>query len=163
MYYYLEDSPWNYYMAESSDGISWGEAQNVMSVSSPSKFDGDHLAACGVYYNALNSAPNGPYQMWYTGSTGPDVQRGGYAYSDDGLSWTKQYGTGTVESALDIGPATWDNTLVAPRCGINEDPGTGTPYYIYYDGYNSSTGWQIGIAYSSDGTCVDEWREYGER
>jgi hypothetical protein len=81
-----------------------------------------------------------------------------YASSADGVHWTVQ-----AEPALrsNLDPMEWDDTTVETPTVI-EDP-TATPdrrYALIYAGGNNSqlmvegqTGWQLGIAFSADGTA----------
>ena len=78
------------------------------------------------------------WKMWYAGNDGA-VQRIGYAYSSDGLSWTKH---GQV---IDVGAGgSWEDEGVLPMA-IHK---TGSTYYLFYGGRQGTTvpRWQGGIA-----------------
>ncbi len=78
--------------------------------------------------------------MWYSATDASGKQTIGYAYSTDGITWTK-YG-----KVLDVGGAgTWDAIGLAPGCAI-KDAGT---WYLFYQGRQSSSAnprWQGGVA-----------------
>ncbi|HTR51124.1 MAG TPA: hypothetical protein VMJ10_10495 [Kofleriaceae bacterium] len=80
-----------------------------------------------------------------------------YAYSSDGLSWTIQ-----AEPVLrsNVNPEEWDDTTVETPTVI-KDPSAAPDhrYAMIYSGGNNAqlmvmgqTGWQLGLAFSADGT-----------
>ena len=101
------------------------------------------------------------YKMWYTGSGQTETDsvirvRIGYAYSSDGISWTK------YENNPVLGPThgTWDSVGLETVSVLldNEAPET-ERYKMWYAGVNDeNTGlYSFGYAYSSDGI---NWVKY---
>ncbi|MFA6455718.1 MAG: T9SS type A sorting domain-containing protein [Bacteroidota bacterium] len=95
----------------------------------------DGIYGCSVIYH------NSKYHMWYGGYKG-NVGAIGYAYSDDGTSWTKYSG----------------NPVFTPGAAGDFDAGIGGcfvlfnsgKFHMYYNGTNTGTT-RIGYAYSVDG------------
>lgn len=90
---------------------------------------------------------NGTYRMYYT-AQGPAYSGYiGLAYSNDGVTWTRNSDLPVLSpSANDA----WDSYAVAGATVINDENG----YKMYYTGWsNSSSGgeWPIGLAVSTDG------------
>ncbi len=85
------------------------------------------------------------YKMWYTGLTTSGVGYGFYAFSSDGLNWTRYSST----PVLFPGPyGSWDSYHLSPGPVIKEDG----IYKMYYSGWQETDGiWYIGLATSSDG------------
>jgi parallel beta-helix repeat protein len=76
-------------LAYSSDGLNWtaNSQSPTLNISSGSAWDNVSVSYCSVYRDE-----NG-YHMWYSGSEVSGANHGiGYAYSDDGISWTKDAG-----------------------------------------------------------------------
>jgi predicted GH43/DUF377 family glycosyl hydrolase len=85
------------------------------------------------------------YKMWYTGLSHSGISYVYYAYSEDGLSWTK-YSEIPVLFPDSLG--TWDYYHVSSGPVIKEDG----LYKMYYSGWNDQHGaWPVGLATSEDG------------
>ena len=91
------------------------------------------------------------YKMWYTGLAANGVGYGFYAYSSDGLSWTRF----SQSPVLLPGPyGSWDSYHLSPGPVIKEDG----VYRMYYSGWEYAEGiWHIGVATSTDGV---NWEKY---
>ena len=137
MWYSGEDSIW---LATSSDGLNWTKHLDAPALGpgSSGAWDDDQVYAPQVIADA------GGYEMWYTaeGTTTPDP-RIGYAWSDDGLDWTKSP----------------DNPVLTGTTGIWEEEGVAYPavvkegaadYTMWYWG-EASGGQAFGQATSGDG------------
>ena len=153
-------------LVTSSDGITWGSPTAVINKGAGGKFDSNILVGGTVIYESSNSGTTGPYQMWYTGHDG-STWRIGYAYSSDGINWTKQSGNLTGSACLAPGPNAWDNTHVANPGVVRYDPsdGNGVRYFMFFGGHNGSY-YKIGVANSNNidlGTSVNDWKEYRSR
>jgi predicted GH43/DUF377 family glycosyl hydrolase len=82
------------------------------------------------------------YKMWYSGVDGAGFPAIGYAYSTDGLNWTK---VGTV--MVHGGTSAWDSDGVGGACVIFD----GTNYQMWYTGLKNLVP-AIGHATSLNGT-----------
>lgn len=90
-----------------------------------------------VFYDEDDPNPNSRWKMWYAG--GQDGSGGlGYAYSSDGLSWTK-YGGNPV---LSLGTAgQWDDTYVDTGGIIKRNDGL---WLLFYGGKHGNL-WKSGL------------------
>jgi hypothetical protein len=85
------------------------------------------------------------YEMWYTSYSGSFPNGGvGFAYSTDGITWTKN-----PAAVMTPGAAGWDSLFVGAACVLKE----GGNYKMWYTGWNSATRYphSIGYATSMDG------------
>lgn len=84
------------------------------------------------------------FQMWYRGQDASDVLSVCYAYSADGLTWTK------VGRVLSKGAGgAWDDVGVQPAAIYL----SGSTYHLFYGGFSSSSApffWQGGVATFTD-------------
>jgi predicted GH43/DUF377 family glycosyl hydrolase len=79
------------------------------------------------------------WKMWYAGSSfGEGI---GYAYSADGLSWTKAAGNPVV----DLGTG-WEDTYIGPDAVIRR----GSEFILFYSGNDGSGTWSAGYATFTD-------------
>jgi predicted GH43/DUF377 family glycosyl hydrolase len=84
-----------------------------------------------VLYDTDEQNPLKKWKMWYAGRDGLDVETLAYAYSADGINWTK-YGR-----VLDVGTAgQWDDTILQTG-DVKKINGT---YYLFYSGATVSGG-----------------------
>ncbi|GIK72167.1 MAG: hypothetical protein BroJett021_11550 [Chloroflexota bacterium] len=95
---------------------------------------------------------NGKYHMWYAGNGGRFAgNQIGYAYSDDGIHWTRytKPGTDIAEPVLPVGgPGAWDEGETVSPSVIQ----VGDTLFMYYQGSNiDQTLTGIGRAWSTDG------------
>jgi len=92
---------------------------------------------------------NNQYKMWYSGFDGTSSQLG-YAYSADGINWTKH---DTINPLIPLGPAgSWDEKHVYGSSTIIVN----NQYKMYYSGIKPDQ-YQIGLATSDDGI---NWQKY---
>ena len=70
------------------------------------------------------------------------VERGGYAWSNNGTDWVKDLVNNPV---LDVRPGQWDFEDVRPGAVVR----VGDTYRMWYSGHGN--GWHIGLAESTDG------------
>jgi predicted GH43/DUF377 family glycosyl hydrolase len=96
-----------------------------------------------VPYVIFNSDLN-RYEMWYTAFWNYPSEGIGFAYSDDGITWTKHPTPVMTPSAIG-----WDSLFVGAPCIIKE----GGLYKMWYTGWKSTTRMphNIGYATSPDG------------
>jgi sucrose-6-phosphate hydrolase SacC (GH32 family) len=99
------------------------------------------------------------YKMWYTGTDdieSNEIPQTGYAYSSDGIEWTRGNSGNPVLSPGS--PEEWDDQMAAAVSVIKE----GSMYKMWYTGSDDNVGeidfnLQIGYADSSDGI---NWTKY---
>ena len=124
--------------ATSQDGLPPWEMDPlnpVLTRGGPGDWDGDGLHQGDVLYDGA------VFHMWYSAFQG-GVERGGYAWSDDGRQWQKDYANNPV---LDVRPGFWDFEDVRPGAGVH----VGDTYRMRYSRHGN--GWHIGLAESMDG------------
>lgn len=84
-----------------------------------------------VIYEADEADPNKKWKMWYAGRNASDEENIAYAYSADGITWTK------VGQVLTLGTAgQFDDTILQPS-DVKKIDGT---YYLFYGGATTSAG-----------------------
>jgi hypothetical protein len=91
---------------------------------------------------------HGNYKLWFSGHDG-SIGQIGYAYSDDGIEWTKR-----PEPVLEPGgtPDAWNASLLNPSVVFD-----GTNYHMWYTGDHPQVESKIGYAFSRDGI---EWTKH---
>lgn len=131
--------------ATSSDLVTWSDygSNPVISLGTSGAFDDDGCSFPWVEIDT--SEPSKKFKLWYAGLKASDSkQRIGYAYSSDGLSFTK------VGQVLDVGTSgQWDNIACAPGTVRK----IGSTWYMLYQGRKTSAApysWQTGIVTFSD-------------
>ena len=109
----------------------------VLTVGPAGSWDALYVNSSSVLYH------NSKYHMWYIGSNTEDnsTQSFGYAFSDDGISWTKYSGN----PVLRPGPAGAFDELLG-LCAVSF---YGDKFHMWYTGRGTPRA--IGYAYSSDG------------
>ncbi len=126
--------------ATSTDGLVWKKEGEVLGPSEPWEGGSDGE----ISPNSI-LVEDGLYRMWYH-SFGEDRRRRiGYAWSPDGVNWTKH-----PEPVLDVGPeGAWDDGLVCEPRVFRVDRG----YILFYMGKQLafSFSYGLGIARSADG------------
>lgn len=119
----------------------WTKQGMVLDVGSSGDFDDGRVWFPTVIYEPTDTGKE--WKMWYGGNDG-SVARIGYAYSSDGITWTK------VGMVLDLGTGgQWDDVEVMPGAIIKV---AGT-YYLHYLGRSSATPsyfWQGGLVTFTD-------------
>jgi predicted GH43/DUF377 family glycosyl hydrolase len=117
------------FYATSTDGINWSKHPNnpVLRLGGDFAWDNGEIAAPAVL--RIGSG----YQMWYQGYSRGTMQRYvGHAFSDDGVSWTKD----SLNPVVGLEPNTWDAfSIYYPSVFVS---GAGQPM-IWYQGENADT------------------------
>jgi predicted GH43/DUF377 family glycosyl hydrolase len=138
---------WSIYYADSSDGVTWSNKQQVLTVGGSGVWDAVRVNTPSVIKDGST------YKMWYTGrdASVPPKERIGYATSTDGTTWTRQ------------------GTALNPGAGSNPDAlGCRDPvvitrnsnYELWYQGQGSAApNYRVLRATSSDGLT---WTKVGE-
>ena len=144
--------------ATSTDGISWNKYSGnpVLDVSYTGGWDSLGVETVSILIDS--SAPvNQRYKMWYAGQNTNEYRYDiGYAYSPDGINWTKH-----PNRVLQVGSSSeWDSGFLEGPSVIKD----GNTYKMWYCGYdaivngNSTDGKaNIGYATSADGIS---WTKY---
>lgn len=138
--------------SESPDGINWTKYNNnpVLDVDYSGGWDSLGVETVSVIRDSEAPA-NQRYKMWYVGQYLNSYKYDfGYAYSADGLNWTKH-----PTQVLQTGEGdTWDNGFVEGPSVIKDD----NTYKMWYTGYDLGNGKaNTGYATSTDGI---EWTKY---
>jgi hypothetical protein len=102
-------------------------------------WDQSLFVPCVIFNGDLNR-----YEMWFTAWASNPNEGIGFAYSNDGITWTKN-----PNPVLTPGPTGWDSLNVGTACVIRE----GGSYKMWYTGFKSATRYphSIGYATSPDG------------
>jgi predicted GH43/DUF377 family glycosyl hydrolase len=123
--------------ATSSDGITWTKyASNPVFSGDGAGFDSSNTWVGTVMKDGST------YKLWYLGNSGVGTDRIGYAWSNDGISWSRNA-----------------NAVMATSVGKFDSSGQRDPavlkinqkYYMYYTGYDGAN-YRIGAAESWDGS-----------
>ncbi len=144
--------------ATSTDGVNWNKYVNnpVLDVSYTGGWDSLGVETVSIIIDSL-APSNQRYKMWYAGQTYNSYRYEiGYAYSPDGMSWTKH-----ANPVLQVGASNqWDNGFLEGPSVIKD----GSGYKMWYCGYdvtvdgNSTDGKaNLGYATSNDGI---NWIKY---
>ena len=132
--------------AWSLDGISWQRYANnpVMTTSLP--WEGVRINHVSVIKD------NDIYCMWYSAGNNYGFSTAiGYAWSEDGLTWTKHPDAVLLPGSL----GEWDHFNIAVGTVIEEDD----IFKMWYHGGTYWTGMKIGYATSADGIS---WTKYND-
>lgn len=111
----------------------------VLDVGTSGAFDDLHVSYVSVLYEPDDTGKQ--WKLWYSAIKASDgIVRVGYAYSSDGINFTK------VGMVLDVGaPGQWDALTVGPAA-IFKSGGT---YYLFYHGWGA-TAKRAGLATFTD-------------
>ena len=122
--------------ATSPDGSAWTkyEGNPVLDVGPPGSWDDDQVRPASVILDGET------YKMWYSGFGGSSGI--GYAYSTNGVDWTKH--PDPVLGRLSY-PGGWDKFPADPSVVFD-----GFLYHMWYAGRTTGN-WKIGYAFSTDG------------
>jgi predicted GH43/DUF377 family glycosyl hydrolase len=143
MWYTGQDSSGDYRIgyAESSDGFSWTKHPDPVLEPGPG-FDSSNIWTPTVVFDGAL------YHMWYAGNDGQSHTAIGYAWSADGIEWTK-HRDNPVVTAGDRG---------ASNCGVVRD---GSTFHMWYTAFSATAPALINYATSTGGPGVpalDHWQ-----
>jgi len=117
--------------------LSRSESNPVLEPGNPGAWDDESVEAPSVLYDGSL------YHLWYAG-TGSSSDGGiGYAFSSDGVQWTRH----PSNPVLSPSPGAWDEDSVNDPCVIFD----GATFWMYYVGEDASSNERIGVALSGDG------------
>ena len=132
--------------ATSPDGINWTKyAGNPVLQADPnsSAFDAQNVRCPRVYFDGQR------FHMLYAGVSTSNIARIGYAYSSDGIHWTKN-----PSFVLDVGASgTWDGAKVTPADFRKE----GSKWEMWYAAASNTGEWRTGYASAEDSV---HWTRY---
>lgn len=103
--------------------------QPILSMGDTGSWDDSKIFRPIVMINDASTDPTKKYIMYYTGADNKGINKGGIAYSADGLNWTK-YHQNPVMSNGSAGD--FDSLWAMPEYIIKKD----SLYYMVYKGYN---------------------------
>jgi predicted outer membrane repeat protein len=138
----------NIWLATSFDGLSWTKHLDTPALApgSPGAWDDDKVYAPVVVANSDK------YEVWYVGEgTGAPGAQIGYAWSSDGLTWTKSPANPVLVGKTGY----WEESAVAYPAVIAEGPAS---YNLWYRGGDNAQ-LAIGQATSTDGL---NWTKYDD-
>ncbi|MBI4548508.1 MAG: T9SS type A sorting domain-containing protein [Ignavibacteriae bacterium] len=128
--------------ATSSDGIHWTKHENNPVVSHGSAGEFDYYTAGEPFVLHLH----GRYHMFYTSTDASIKNKIGYAFSRNGITWTKFRGNPVLTS----GPSSWDGQGVAAASVIFKD----NEFKMFYVGWGG--GRAIGLATAERNMIIKE-------
>lgn len=147
MYYQGYDGEYsNIGLAISSDGVHW------------EKYNDNPVIRHGIYneFDELGCGEpsvifaEGMYHMFYTGCDRVNINKIGYAYSQDGINWTKYSGNPVLVGGSSI----WESQCVAAPSVIYKD----SIFHMWYTGWGGGQATNIGYAISKIDTTLYEKR-----
>ena len=144
MWYTGQDSSGDYRIgyAESSDGLSWTKRPDPVLEPGP-EWDSENIWTPTVV------SDGSLFHMWYAGNDGQSHTAIGYAWSADGIEWTKHRDNPVVTVPVGRG---------ASNCGVVFD---GSTYHMWYTAFSATDPALINYATSTGGPGVpalDRWK-----
>jgi predicted GH43/DUF377 family glycosyl hydrolase len=134
--------------ATSSDGVHWTKfaGNPILEWGSAGSWESQGVLVPRVVY------ADGVFHMFYMGNPPSDNTQIGYAYSTDGIQWTKHPSNPVLQRGTS---GQWDSfSLGGNHCVLLE----GNILRIWYGARNDLVNWQIGLATSSLSTDVPTQR-----
>jgi hypothetical protein len=128
-------------LARSYDGgVTWEKYASNPVINNNIAWENSNVLSPRVLYDRDETNASKRWKMWYGGSGfGTGI---GYAYSADGLSWTKAAGN----PLMTLGTSgQWDDEMVVPLAVIRR----GSEFILFYCGYDGST-WRNGYVTFTD-------------
>ncbi len=127
---------WRIGYATSSDGINWTKQNGGNPVIEPTEsWELNNVSFPTVIDD------NGTYKMWYGVGSGDAPTQVAYAYSTDGITWTKPAADNPVITTT---PNSFDSMFLTITSAMKDDDGV---YKLWYSGLNGIR-WAIGLATS---------------
>lgn len=128
--------------ATSTNGLQWTKYQgNPVLAPSSDVWESQKVYVPRVIY------ANGVFHMFYLGSSSSNNTQIGYAFSSDGIQWTK-YSNNPVLTVGSSGD--WDSFSLIDHCVILQED----VLRIWYGGRSTQVNWHIGLATASLTTQV---------
>lgn len=124
---------WRIGLATSVDGIHWIKQNNGNPVITPTEtWELNNVSYPTVLYE------DGLFKMWYGAGTADEPMQIDYAYSVDGINWTKP---ANENPAMIVSASGFDSKFINPNSIIHD----GNLYKLWYSGYDGNQ-WNIGYA-----------------
>jgi hypothetical protein len=123
-------------------GRTFGSPILVLTPSAAGAWDDYGVSFPQVLYDKDEADPAKRWKMWYAGARVEDFEQIGYAYSSDGINWTK---VGEKPWASTV-PGTWENNSMTPSYILKQN---GT-YFLYYAVKNPAGAYQTGLITTAD-------------
>ena len=139
-----DGSSWAHFkigLARSFDGgVSWEKYASNPVLDNTSGWENSNVFEPVVFYDRDETNATKRWKMWYGASSfGQGI---GYAYSADGLSWTKS----SANPVMSLGTAgQWDDTYIAPHAVLRR----GSQFVLFYGGKTGAM-WASGYATFTD-------------
>jgi hypothetical protein len=138
-----DDTGWDNFkigLAQSFDGgATWARHASNPLIDNDIAWENTNVFGPVVLYDKEETDSAKRWKMWYAGSSfGEGI---GYAYSADGIAWTKAAGNPVV----DLGTG-WEDTYIMPDAVIRR----GNEFILFYSGNDGSGTWSAGYATFSD-------------
>lgn len=127
---------WRIGYATSTDGINWTKQNGGNPVIEPT----ESWELKNVSFPTVID-DNGTYKMWYGVGSADVPTQVAYAYSTDGVSWTKPASDNPVFTTT---PNSFDSMFITITSAMKDDDGV---YKFWYSG-TSGPNWKIGLATS---------------
>lgn len=134
--------------ATSTDGRSWTKSGSnpVLTVGAGGAWDDAGVSFPVVYKDNDEGDANKRWKMFYCGNDGgagsAAREKIGYAYSADGIAWTKYASNPVVNTGAG---SSWDEGSVIPNALVKD----GSTFYLFYDGRSTVVTWpsehQVGL------------------
>jgi len=133
-------------LAESEDGYHWVRREKPVLI--PEGGWEEQAALCPF---VLYDEDDGLYKMWYAAGNNYEPDAIGFAYSKDGIEWTKPCDA----PVLAPDPSTpWESHKLVAPCVIKDDGW----FYVFYVGHLHEERAQIGLARSRNG--YSDWEKH---
>lgn len=142
MWYSGRNSSWQIGLLTSNDGVNWIPYSLNPVIKTDKTYEGSELISPEVLYQKINNVDN--FYIWYTSNNVLNKYSIAYAYSNNGINWTKPDDINPILLKSNI-----DNTF--DRNGVSEPSvyRTNNTTFLWYGGvYLDSKG--IGLAYDGD-------------
>lgn len=127
--------------------IVWDKYEDnpVLTEGAPGAWDENFIHRSSVVFDGT------AFRMWYVGLDHNDYYSIGYAYSTDGINWTKYAGNPVLSAS---GVDSWDKDAVDFACVLHD----GTIFHMWYTGYNNSIA-ETSVGYATSTNGID-WQKY---
>ncbi|MEM2226448.1 MAG: hypothetical protein QXL32_06555 [Candidatus Bathyarchaeia archaeon] len=140
-------------LAYSANGIDWTRygSDSILKPGGDGEWDWKNITSASIVKN-----PDGTYGLWYAGDDGTGQGLGlgiGYAFSNDGLVWTKLPPKPLFNPILKLSPGSWrGSACYAPKVLYSPTKFNGFGDSVYYKmWYAGRSGASYAIGYASVG------------